>query len=146
MKAASAKLLSLVFLQITFAGDWSQWRGEQRDGFAQDEKPLNALAAKPKQMWQVPAGKGQGGLILSQGRLVMCHETVVGGKPMETAAVIDTTTGKTLWQTPYSESWQYTNVYGPGPRTAPMIDGDLLFCQSATGVVASIAMKSCKLI
>ena len=32
----------------------------------------------------------------------MCHETVVGGKPMETAAVIDTATGKTLWQTPYS--------------------------------------------
>ena len=64
MKAASATLLSLVFLQTTFAGDWSQWRGEQRDGFAQDEKPLNALAAKPKQMWQVPAGKGQGGLIL----------------------------------------------------------------------------------
>ena len=146
MKAASATLLSLVFLQTTFAGDWSQWRGEQRDGFAQDEKPLNALAAKPKQMWQVPAGKGQGGLILSHGRLVMCHETVVGGEPMETAAVIDTTTGKTLWQTPYSESWQYTNVYGPGPRTAPMIDGDLLFCQSATGVLACISFKSGKLI
>ena len=146
MKAASATLLSLLFLQTTFAGDWSQWRGEQRDGFAQDEKPLNALTAKPKQMWQVPAGKGQGGLILSQGRLVMCHETVVGGKPMETAAVIDTTTGKTLWQTPYSESWQYTNVYGPGPRTAPMIDGDLLFCQSATGVLACISLKSGKLI
>ena len=146
MKAASATLLSLVFLQTTFAGDWSQWRGEQRDGFAQDEKPLNALAAKPKLMWQVPAGKGQGGLILSHGRLVMCHETVVGGEPMETAAVIDTTTGKTLWQTPYSESWQYTNVYGPGPRTAPMIDGDLLFCQSATGVLAGISLKSGKLI
>ena len=146
MKAASATFFSLLFLQTTFADDWSQWRGAQRDGFAQNEKPLNTLSAKPKQIWQVPVGKGQGGLILSQGRLVMCHETVVGGKPMETAAVIDITTGKTLWQTPYSESWQYTNVYGPGPRTSPMIDGDLLFCQSATGVLACISLKTGKLI
>ncbi len=146
MKAASATLFSLVFIPLSLAGDWSQWRGENRDGFALNEKPLNSLAAKPKQLWQVAVGKGQGGLIISGGRLVMCHETVVDGKPMETAAVIDIATGKTISQTPYSESWQYTNVYGPGPRTAPMVDGELLFCQSATGVLAAISLKTGKLV
>ena len=133
-------LLPLVAMAIQ-AGDWPQWRGVSRDGVAIDEKPLSRLPAKAQMAWQIPVGKGQGGLVLADGKLLVLHETNVGGKPMETAVLIDSATGKVVWEAPYSKSWQYTNVYGPGPRTAPMIDGDLIFCQSATGVLACISLK-----
>ena len=147
MKAVIKSLiLFLVLIHAVVAGDWPQWRGINRDGFVQSEKPLSQLPSNPKKLWQVSVGKGQGGLVIAGGRLAMCHETIVNGKPMETAALIDASSGKILWETPYSESWQYTNVYGPGPRTAPMIDGDLLFCQSAKGVLACISLKDGNLI
>lgn len=147
MKAVIKSLiLFLVLIHAVVAGDWPQWRGINRDGFVQSEKPLSQLPSNPKKLWQVSVGKGQGGLVIADGRLAMCHEKIVNGKPMETAALIDASSGKILWETPYSESWQYTNVYGPGPRTAPMIDGDLLFCQSAKGVLACISLKDGNLI
>ncbi len=139
-------ILFLVLIHAAVAGDWPQWRGINRDGLVQSEKPLSQLPAKPRKIWQVSVGKGQGGLVIAEGQLVMCHEKIVNGKPMETAALINATSGKILWETPYSASWQYTNVYGPGPRTAPMIDGDLIFCQSAKGVLACISMKTGELL
>lgn len=147
MKAVIYSLfLSLVLIHNIVAGDWPQWRGINRDGFVQSEKPLSELPATPKKIWEVSVGKGQGGLVIAGGRLAMCHEKIVNGKPMETAALIKASSGKIIWETSYSESWQYTNVYGPGPRTAPMIDGDLLFCQSATGVLACISLMDGKLL
>ena len=147
MKAVINSLIFfLVLIHAVVAGDWPQWRGINRDGLVQSEKPLLQLPAKPKKLWQISVGKGQGGLVIAGGQLVMCHEKTVKGTPMETVALIDSATGKVVWETPYSKSWQYTNVYGPGPRTAPMIDGDLIFCQSATGVLACISLKEGRLL
>ena len=81
-------LLPLVAMAIQ-AGDWPQWRGVSRDGVAIDEKPLSRLPAKAQMAWQIPVGKGQGGLVLADGKLLVLHETNVGGKPMETAALVD---------------------------------------------------------
>ncbi len=141
MKAAlSVLLLSLFVVAPTHAGDWPQWRGVNRDGVLLDEPAPAKLPAKPGTLWQMPIGKGQGGLALSKGVLIVLHEVSVNGKPMETALAINAATGKTIWQTPYAPSWQYTNVYGPGPRTAPLVDGNLLYCQSAAGVLACLSM------
>jgi outer membrane protein assembly factor BamB len=110
------------------------------------EKALANLPAKPRTLWQVPVGKGQGGLIIAGGKIVMLHETMAGGKPMETAALIDSATGKILWQTPFADSFQYRNPYGPGPRVAPMIDGDLIFAQGVMGVLACLSLADGKLL
>jgi len=128
------------------AGDWPQWRGVNRDGLAVGEKPLSGLPAKAQTAWQISVGKGQGGLVLADGKLLVLHETMAGGKPMETAALINAENGKVIWQTPYAESWQYRNAYGPGPRVAPMIDGDLVFAQGVRGVLACLSLTEGKLL
>jgi outer membrane protein assembly factor BamB len=139
-------LLSLILVHFSFAGDWSQWRGDNRNGVTHGEKVLGNLPAKPRALWQVPVGKGQGGLILAGGKIMMLHETMVGGKPMETAALIDSATGKILWQTPFADSFQYRNSYGPGPRVAPQIDDNLLFAQGTMGVLACLRLVDGKLL
>ena len=139
-------LLSLLLVHFSFAGDWSQWRGNNRNGVTHGEKVLGNLPAKPRALWQVPVGKGQGGLIIAGGKIVMLHETMVGGKPMETAALIDSATGKILWQTPFADSFQYRNSYGPGPRVAPQIDDNLLFAQGTMGVLACLRLVDGKLL
>ena len=147
MKAATHSILfSLVFLGTTFAGDWPQWRGFNRDGVAHGEPPLARLPAQPQTLWQVPVGKGQGGLVIAKGKILMLHETMVDGKPMEIAALIDARNGRTLWQTPFADSWQYRNSYGSGPRVAPQIDGDLVFAQGVKGVLACMQLADGKLL
>jgi outer membrane protein assembly factor BamB len=145
MKTAFA-FLGLTLAFSTVASDWPQWRGVNRDGILHGEPALAKLPAKPAALWKIPIGKGQGGLALAKGTLIVLHETSVDMQPWETAAAINSATGEVIWQTPYAPSWQYTNVYGPGPRTAPLIDGNLLFCQSAAGVLACISMDGGKLL
>ena len=129
------------------AGDWPQWRGVGRDGVAINEKPLaGGLPAKAQMAWQISVGKGQGGLVLTDGKLLMLHETNPGGKPMETAVLINAANGKVIWETPYAESWQYRNTYGSGPRVAPTIDGDLVFVQGVKGVLACLSLTDGKLL
>jgi len=136
----------LVLVTMSQAGDWPQWRGVNRDSMAVGEKPLAGLPAKAAAAWRIPVGKGQGGLVLAGGKLLMLQETMVDGKPMETATLINAANGKVLWQTPYGDSWQYLNAYGPGPRVAPAIDGDLVFAQSVMGVLACMSLADGKLI
>jgi len=139
----------LVFLLVATtakAGDWPQWRGVSRDGVVVDEEPLSGLPVKTQMAWQISVGKGQGGLVLAGGKLLMLHETNIGGKPMETAVCINAVNGKVIWETPYAESWQYHNAYGPGPRVAPMIDGDLVFVQGVKGVLACLSLTNGKLL
>ena len=129
-----------------YSGDWPQWRGLNRDGIALGEKPLAKLPAQPKPVWKLSVGKGQGGLVLAGGKLLMLHETERNGKMMETAALLNAANGKVVWQTSFADSWQYRNVYGPGPRVAPQIDGDLVFVQGVKGVLACLALADGKLL
>ncbi|SVD12693.1 uncharacterized protein METZ01_LOCUS365547, partial [marine metagenome] len=45
--------LFLILTYFSFAGDWSQWRGDDRDGVIQGEKALADLPVQPKALWQV---------------------------------------------------------------------------------------------
>lgn len=129
------------------AGEWPQWRGLNRDGLAVGEKPLANLPAKKiEPAWKLSVGKGQGGLVLAGGKLLMLHETGKGGQMKETAALLNVADGKMLWQTSFAESWQYHNVYGPGPRVAPQIDGNLIFVQGVKGTLACLALTDGKLL
>ncbi|MDP7010502.1 MAG: PQQ-binding-like beta-propeller repeat protein [Verrucomicrobiota bacterium] len=139
-------LLFILVAMAVQAGDWPQWRGASRDGMTVDEKPLARLPVKAQTIWQVPVGKGQGGLVLADGKLLVLQETNVGGKPMETAVLVNAANGKVIWKTPYAESWQYRNTYGSGPRVAPIIDGDLVFAQGVKGVLACLSLTEGKLL
>ena len=139
-------LLFLLVVIAVQAGDWPQWRGVGRDGVAVDEKPLAGLPAKVRTVWQIPVGKGQGGLVMADGKLLVLQETHVEGKPMESAVLINAADGKVIWKTPYAESWQYRNAYGSGPRVAPTIDDNLVFVQGVKGVLACLSLTEGKLL
>ena len=94
MKSFLKYLLFPLVVVAVQAGDWPQWRGVSRDGMTVDEKPLARLPVKAQTIWQVPVGKGQGGLVLADGKLLVLQETNVGGKPMETAVLINAANGK----------------------------------------------------
>ncbi|MSR66183.1 MAG: hypothetical protein EXS24_02270 [Pedosphaera sp.] len=134
--------LTALPVTTTFAGDWAQWRGAARDGVAKGESKLDRLPTKTDAAWSLPTGKGQAGMVAAQGKLVILHE--VDGK--EAVKLVELQTGKQVWEVSVGDSWNFTNEYGSGPRCTPVIDGDLIFVQTAKGVLACVQLKDGKIL
>ena len=121
---AGAVFVSVVSLR---AGDWPQWRGENRDGHATGAATLSSLPKDSKPVWKLPIGPGFSAPVVAGGKLVYLDEQ--DGK--EVAHCLNANTGKFLWNETFAES--AGDEWGSGPRSTPFIDGDRVFVQSMGG-------------
>src|SRR5580765_1704074 len=110
------------------AGDWPQWRGPERTGYADSrEQGPGSLPGDPKVFWRKDIGGGFSSPVISRGKLAYldAHD----GK--EIAHLVDAATGKEIWQTVYGE--MYEDEWGPGPRSTPILDDNRVYVQSCKG-------------
>lgn len=122
-----ALLLCLFALQ-TNAGDWPQWRGPDRTGHAAPGEQMPAsISGAPRVLWRKEIGGGFSSPIVAAGKLAYLDTQ----DAKEIAHLVDTATGKELWQTAYGEMFE--DEWGPGPRSTPMLDDDRLYVQSCKG-------------
>jgi outer membrane protein assembly factor BamB len=123
-------LLSLT----TFAADWPQWRGPNRDGISSE----TGLAASwptngPPLVWKVKGlGQGYSSLAISKGRIYTQGQR--DGK--EWLIALDVKNGNKLWEVPTGSP--YSNDRGDGPRGTPMVDGDRVYAINGTGVLVCL--------
>jgi outer membrane protein assembly factor BamB len=110
------------------AGDWAQWRGANRDGHAAPDEQFPAVLPKePGIVWQKNIGGGFSSPVIKAGRLA--YLDALEGK--EVAHLLDAKTGKELWRTPFAD--QFEDEWGPGPRSTPIFDDDVVYVQSCNG-------------
>ncbi len=143
--ALSARLTSLLLVAAAaspcWAGDWPQWRGPTRDGYASaNEAAVTSLPADLKPIWKVSLGGGFSSPIVAGGKLVYLDEQ--DGR--EVAHLLDASSGKELWRVPYAKMFQ--DEWGAGPRSTPLIDGDRLYVQSCDGEFRSLSLADGKTI
>lgn len=124
------------FQQSTLADEggslaWLQWGGPGRDFHA----PAGELAAEwpeggPEKLWSRALGEGHSAVLFDGGRLYTMHR--VGEK--EAVICLDAGTGETVWESAYEAQYQSgLRQYGTGPRSTPLIVGDLLFTVGVAG-------------
>src|SRR5690348_8878657 len=114
-----AMALALAVLPMARAGDWPQWRGPDRTGWAAADSPsLNALPAEPKIVWRLDIGGGFSSPVIAGGKLLYLDAR--NGK--ETAHLIDAATSRELWNVPFAD--EFGDEWGSGPRSTPLMDGD----------------------
>ena len=110
------------------AGDWPQWRGENRDGHASPgSAEIRSLPKNPTPTWKVAIGPGFSSPIVGGGKLVYLDER--DGK--EVAHCVEAASGKEIWAMPVAEA--FGDEWGSGPRSTPFIDGDRVYAQSMSG-------------
>jgi outer membrane protein assembly factor BamB len=110
------------------AGDWPQWLGPQRDGHAAADSPsVEKLAPELKVLWRKRIGGGFSSPVVAGGKLVVFDEN---GRD-EVAHLLDSRTGAEIWSA--AIGGVYRDEWGAGPRSTPVIDGDLVFVQSCRG-------------
>ena len=126
MKSA---ILLLALSVPTFAADWPQWRGPNRDDSSAETGLLTQWPAEgPKRVWLFEkAGQGYSGFSVVGGKLF----TIGTRDGKEILLALDAATGQEAWATPVGEI--LGNGWGDGPRGTPTVDGEHVYALSGKG-------------
>jgi outer membrane protein assembly factor BamB len=136
-RLTSIGLASLLALSVLAAdkGDWTQWRGPDRDGTSRETGLLDRWPEDgPKLAWKADGlGRGFSSVSIADGRLFTLGRLKKGGTHL---VALDLSTHKVLWTAP---------VGGGDPNSTPTVDddrvyalgrdGDLVCADTATGKV-----------
>lgn len=130
MRRSGIAAVIIVSAILSLAADWPQWLGPNRNGVSTES--VEPWKGELKTLWRQPLGEGHSGPVVAKGR-VFIH-TKVAGKEKEEIAAFDAKTGKEIWRTTYDRP-AFTNIYGNGPRSTPLVDGDRVHTVSPTGIL-----------
>lgn len=115
---------------VTFAGDWPQILGPNRNGVAAGEKLAdNWESREPEKLWELEVGDGYAGPAVKDDRVFVFHR--VGGK--ERLDCVDATSSEEIWSTEWTATYRGGIDSDRGPRCVPLISGDRVFVFGAGG-------------
>ena len=129
-------LMLFAALPCGVSAQWSQWRGDARDGVV----PTAAVpAAWPEALaegWAVEAGEGYSTPVVADGR-VFVHAR---RDPDEVVMAFDLATGKPLWTDAYAAPFtknQYATSMAKGPNATPLLAGGRLYTFGVSAVLTA---------
>jgi outer membrane protein assembly factor BamB len=141
-------LLALTLLLAAFtaaARDWSQWRGESRDGQTRELAIPATLPKTLREEWRATVGVGHSSPVVSEGRV---YEFARQGEE-EVAMSFDLATGKQLWRASYPVAYTMNEAalgHGKGPKSTPVVSGGRLYTLGITGVLSCFDAKAGRLV
>ncbi len=139
-------LLTCVIISPSRGDDWPQWGGPQRDCAWRETGIVREL---PKgllpRVWSTPIGEGYSGPAVSNGKVFITDfvdRQAAQGK--ERVHCLNADSGVVLWSHEYPV--RYDISYPAGPRTTPVVDGDLVYTIGATGQMFCFAVADGKVV
>jgi outer membrane protein assembly factor BamB len=125
------------------AQDWSQWRGDHRDGKAEE---FSAPATWPKELtkkWEVVIGDGVSTPSLVGDRLYVFSRQ----EGNEIARCLDAATGKEVWKDSYASDGTTGGASGfQGPRCSPTVVDGKVVTLGVRGILSCLDAKSGKVL
>ena len=110
-----------------WASDWPQWRGVNRDGHATGEVAPTTLPADMTPLWKRPCGGGFSSPVVSKSQVFYTEEE----NGQEIVRALRTSDGTELWHQAFAEA--FSDEWGSGPRSTPVVDEDRIYLQSCKG-------------
>ena len=141
----STSVLTLLVPSITYASDWPQWRGPDRDGTWNESGIIGKFDSPiTKPVWSSPIGAGYSGPTISNGRVYVTSR-VDEPEQLEQIHCIDEATGKEIWK--YIYPCRYTDLSYPlGPRAAVAISDGKAYALGAMGHFHCLDAKTGKVL
>ncbi len=128
-------LIASFWPTLSAGDDWSQWRGQERDGKSGDTGLLQAWPeGGPPLLWKVDGlGAGYSSLAVADNRIYTLGDLEADGDlAAGQYAIALTRTGELLWRTRVGSVHQDSR---PGPRSTPTLAGDRLYFVTTDGDV-----------
>jgi outer membrane protein assembly factor BamB len=135
-------LLLLISTSSTYAADWPQWRGPNRDGVSKETGLLAEWSKDgPPVRWErLDLGTGYSSPIVVAG--VVYIQTTKGND--EFTVALEETTGKEIWSTKIGNVGKNQGPQYPGTRATVTFDNGKLYCLASDGVLNCLDAKSGK--
>jgi len=139
-------ILSMVLVcvsTLSFAADWPQWMGPDRDNLWREEGIVAALpAGGPQVAWRTPVAGGYAGPAVAGGKVYVADYVAEGTVKIanferkqftgnERVLCLDEATGKENWK--YEYPVKYTISYPAGPRCTPAVADGKVYTLGAEG-------------
>jgi outer membrane protein assembly factor BamB len=113
--------------------DWPQYRGPQRNGSSPETGLLKRWPeAGPSLLWRRKIGDGFSSIAVAGSRLF----TMSADSDKESAVCLKADTGEEIWKTPLGP--RFVEEFGDGPRSTPVVDGDLVFNLTSYGALHAL--------
>jgi outer membrane protein assembly factor BamB len=125
----SLAIAPLLDAAVAHADDWPQWQGPNRDAKSAETGLRKTWPeGGPTRVWLFEdSGLGYSAPSVVGNRLY----TMGARNDEEQLIALDATTGKELWHAPIGKMLE--NNWGNGPRSAPTVDGELIYVLGAQG-------------
>jgi len=122
--------LLVVCCPLAVAADWPQWLGPDRNGATSET--IAPWKKAPRVVWRHTTGEGHSSPVVAGGRVLL--HTKVKDQNEEQLTAYDARTGKRLWRAAYARG-SFSSIFGNGPRATPVISGDRVYTNGATGIL-----------
>jgi len=117
--------------------EWPQWRGVNRDGLSAETGLLDEWPeGGPREIWRIEVGDGYSGVAVVNGKLY----TMWDENGTQFLFCLDALTGKELWR--HALGVAFTNHYGNGPRSTPLVDDSVVYAVGTQGLVLAANRKT----
>jgi outer membrane protein assembly factor BamB len=121
--------------------DWPQWRGANRDAVSLEKGIVDEWPeGGPRVVWRAKIGSGYSSVSVSEGRLY----TLWDEKGTQFLFCLDARNGNELWRFELGKG--FTNHYGNGPRSTPLIDGGVVFTIGTQGRLVAVDKRNGELV
>ncbi len=141
LSVAFSLVISTCIVSEAFGDDWTQWRGNHRDGKSSETGLLSKWPdGGPQLLWQTnDLGSGfstpssAGGVVY-----LICNQ----GMETEEVVALSLADGSKQWATKIGRVGKNNGPQYPGSRSTPTIDGDSIFALGSDGDLACLDAKS----
>jgi outer membrane protein assembly factor BamB len=113
--------------------DWPQWRGANRDAVSAETGLVDQWPdGGPRVVWRTKVGAGYSSVSVSGDKLY----TLWDEKGTQYLFCLDARTGEEVWRRKLGA--EFTNYYGNGPRSTPLIDEGVVFTVGTDGRLVAV--------
>ena len=133
--------LWLTGLAGTFAADWNDFLGPERNGKSQEKIDITAWGKTgPPVVWHKQIGTSYGAPTVAAGRLFIFARH---GK-MARLTCMESITGNELWRFEYPTDYEDMYGYNNGPRCCPVVDDERVYIFGAEGMLHCVRVSDGK--
>lgn len=130
--------------EVSFAQEWSGWRGPNRDGAVLSFSAPKSWPDQLKVKWKVPVGIGHSSPVVAGRRVYLLSRQ----NEQEVVSCIDLDSGKLLWKDSYDTPYTMNPAaasHGKGPKSTPVLHGGKLYTSGISGILSCYDTKTGKL-
>ena len=125
---------------VSFAGDWPQFLGPNRNGVAEGETLPATMPKTFSPVWKEGIGTGFAGPIVVGGKVIVFHRV----DDNERLQAFDAATGKSLWKADFPASYRGGVNPDNGPRCVPVAAGDAVIVFGAAADLHCVSLADGK--